>query len=237
MTATTARQYILFNVRNGSDTGQYSTTNQDLAIMAIGARLVEEAKVTRSVDEVDLVQDEEEVDFSAVSGFLPEYLIETGIRIEQDDNFTDSEDLESFDVVSMSRIARLKTCGTSSGTPRYIAFDISDNAIQTAIVYPAPDADGVLSVTWAPPFTSYTAGTASPGAVTLNIRDSILIEALLRGGPAYLQASQPEHAQQVALSEQRLVQWITTCKGKGNSGARVIHRTSARTLRDRGTTW
>ncbi len=307
MTLTTARQYARLSCRNGNDTSAYPNTSVDLAISAIGARLHEEARVTRSIDTVDLDQDTETVSFSGLTGFLPEYLTDFAVRVKSEPfatavlsagvvasitvnysliydtapavtfsggdgtgatatanltlgrvtSFTvsdggsgytsvpavlldgvrynydpTSDDLSDLNVVSIDEIQNDKfRYGTGSGTPKDIAFEVEANAVASCFVWPAPSSDGLLEVCWTPPFTTFTAGTASPDSVSLNIRDSILIEALRLGGPAYLQRNEPENMAAALQSETDLKRYISTLSGKGSHGAKSIRHMS---LRDRG---
>lgn len=232
MTLTTARLYARFNVRNGNDSSVYTDTSVDLAIAAIGARLVEDARLTRSIDTVSLVADTEAVSFSAPAGFLPEFLCDFKIRIVKDSNYADDDRLTSLSIVTPPQIAANKArCGTSSGVPREIAFEVEANAVESAIVWPPPKAAGSMEVCWANPFATFTAGTVSPNGVTFNVRDSILMDALRLGGPAYLQSNEPENARSAADSEAKLTAFIAKQIGKGGDGAQVIHRLSVRDLR------
>lgn len=225
MNAVTARLYARFNVRNGTDTSMYTDTAVDLAIMAIGNRLVEDARVTRSIDTVAMTADTEAVSVSALTGFLPEFVIGPGIRVVADSNYANSDCLESLNQVSISSIAEAKACrGTSSGVPRLIAFEVEANAVASVIIWPPPKATGSLEFTWFPPFTVYTAGTMSPTGVTMNVRDSILIDALRLGGPAYLQSNEPENANWAAQSESKLAAYIMKQMGKGGDGAKSLGR-------------
>lgn len=232
MTLTTARSYVLANVRNGNDQSMYDATAQDMAIAGIGNRIVEETRVTRKIDTVSLLASMEAVDFSALTGFLPEFVIGTGIRLVVSSDYTDSDCLEPLSRVSMAEIARAKArCNISSGVPRLIAFEVDTNAVESAIVWPPPKANGSLEVCWYPPFVQFTPGAGDPDSTILNVRDSIMIDALRLGGPAYLQANEPPNAENAARSETNLAAFILKQMGKGGDGSNILIRTP---LRDRG---
>lgn len=231
MTLTTARQHLLLNVRNGSDSSMYDDTSRDLVIQEIGARLVEQARVTRQVDSVTLAESDDTPDFSSLTGFLPEFVTAPGIRIVEDGtNYLSSDDLRGLRLVSLEVIAARRLISTSNDIPRLIAFTVEDGAVNAAQLWPPPKAAGSLEVNWCPPFTSFTAGTDTPDDVTLNIRDSILMEALRLGGPAYLQCNEKENAGPAAQSEAKLAAFIQSIRGKGGDGENCFVRMTDRDL-------
>lgn len=237
MNLTTARSYVLSNVRNGNDTSMYPAVAQDMAIAGIGNRVVEETKVTRKTDTVVITASTAAVDFSALTGFLPEFLIDSAIRVIADSNYTYGSGLTQVRVVSAGEFARRAECDlTRTGTPEIITFNVQGNAVSSAAVFPLPKTTGSMEVHWYPPFVQFTPGAGDPDSTTLNVRDSIMIDALRLGGPAYLQCNEPENAQWAAQSETKLAAFILKQMGKGGDGSRVMIRTPLRS-RDYGRGW
>lgn len=199
MTLTAARAMVREYARNAGDSTMYSDTKIDHAIQAAGSEFCRETGFLRTMTTLAL---------TAASNVLP--TLPTDFRPENiREAFTTADDV---DVVNYSEIAE---ADADSGPPTQVAFS-SDSA---GIVYPTPTVDTSLYIWYYQPFTPFTAGTASPGSVTITLPDDALIPCLIYGATSKLQFNEPEHGYAVAAATQ-FQQHIARYRGRGGLGVR-----------------
>ena len=81
MNLTTARNLVRRHLKSGGDSNRYSAAQLDDAIYVVGSELAREARCTRATSSVSLVANTSTIDFSTLTGFRPDLLIEDGIYI------------------------------------------------------------------------------------------------------------------------------------------------------------
>jgi hypothetical protein len=217
-TLTTARALVRQFARNAGESSMYSDADVDRAIQAIGDDWIHHTRCTRTLSDLSLTADDSDLpslSSLATAGFLPEQIVRVYIASEGD-----------LSVVPHETLLYEQEVNPRTDTPEWLAFTTAT----AGEVYPTPDTAYTLKVLWVPPLTSFTAGTASPDAVSLNIPDHHLRLALIYGATALLQHNEVEHAYATASWQKYLV-WRASHAGTGGMGAKTIRRSKEREAR------
>jgi hypothetical protein len=178
VTLTTARAIVRQFARNAQDSSMYDTADVDRAIAFIGTRFCRVTKCVKTKTAMTALTISSAALPAFPTGFRPERLIRAYIT-----------DYPMLRVVDTDLLRRWRNTTPRTDTPEMIAFDSQT----TGEVYPTPVAASVITLLWWESFTTFTAGTATPDAVTLNIPEDILNEILVWGPPCVLQWNDPEH--------------------------------------------
>lgn len=218
MTLTTAREIVRQFARNAAgDNSIYSDSDVDRAIQHIGDDFLSHTRCTLDTEAINLYEDDP--DFAeGPDGFSPDRMVKMWIPEEC-----------VLNVVPLDFIIDKQASDPKTGLPTYLAFDsitVDNSGVQqtSGSVYPTPDDDYTLWVMWVATLTSFTAGTATPGSVYLNIADHQLRPALQYGAPAILQHNDIEHAY-ASASWAKYIQHRDYTKGRGSLGSRMSERT------------
>ncbi len=190
-------------IKSGGDPSRFSALDADLFIKWAGNKFVNRTRCTRSVDAVDLIEGDPEVDFAALAdnGFHPDMLIESGAMIVADANYSASEVAGGIEIIGIGDI-RQKQARASTGTPKYFGF--AD--MTTVEAYPTPKADGESAITWSPPFTDFIPGTQGNYNASINY---YLGDVVASGGNLYtcIQPNGPASAQDPASAVTYWTSW------------------------------
>lgn len=196
----------------GSDTADtvlYSNSDVDRAIQALGDDLAFHTNVTRTTDTENCTADDPDLDLSGLTDFKAERIL--GIYLTDPDDSSKEYDL---DIIDAGQMRALRRADDSSTTPELIAFTSDTDAR----LYPTPDVAYVATVEWKAPFTSFTAGTATPDTVDLNIPDEYWRTALMLGGTALLQHTDPKR-RYASESWLKYVEFRNLIRGRAGSRA------------------
>lgn len=211
MNLTDARSYVRNYARNAKSSTAYSDAMVDQAIAAVGNKFVRETKCTRQRDTVDVTSGDATVDFSDIATFRNDLLLDARI-----DSTLAQQNLIITDVADVRDSAYLNT---GEAFPLWIGFDTPTSAE----LWPTPNADYTLIAYWYAPFTTWTLGTATPNAVTLNIPEDLIIDVLMYGAASALQSNEPEHGY-TETAWAKFLAHITASKGLARSGVQVVQR-------------
>lgn len=178
MTIADARAYFVQYARNADD---YSTTQQDRAIIMAGNDFVNRTRCTRTTfANVTTTDGSNNIDPTEwPTGFRPD-------RLQRLWYATDFE--QGIKIGDISDVLAMHDHSAEEGEPTHIAF----TEFTKAVVYPTPDAAYEISGIWVPPFTVYEAGTTTTSTV-LNIPDDLIIPVITYGAVAVSQHSLIEH--------------------------------------------
>lgn len=210
MTLTTARAWVRQFARNAGSSAMYSNEMIDRALQSVGNRFCRVTRCLPRLDGLELTADAADVPISDLAGtFRPEHLIRAYLEGYSG----------ALELVDFNDLADLQADEASSAQPTKLAF----SSPREARVYPTPDVDYTLQVRWWQPFTIWTAGTAAPDDVTLNIPEEILTEILPYGPTSILQHNEPE-MKYAAQSWQKYLEVETRMKGSGSLAARLVSR-------------
>lgn len=173
MILTEARETVRDGVLHISQ-NTFEDAKIDRAIRFPGNDFVNHTKCTRATADVAITSSTPALDITATSGmsaFHPGQLINCRIGTRR-----------PLDVVDFNYMLHLHENHTASGRPTHIAF----NGPGDALLYPTPDANYTLKVTWDEPFTVWTPGDNDPDNITLNIPDRYIDAVLWFGASAAL---------------------------------------------------
>ncbi len=209
-------------VKSGGDPSRFSDFDIDFAIRTFGNDFVNRARCTRTISTLDLLLNNPAVDFSSLTGFVPDLLYEYGALVVSSDwatatlsagavasiavNYsaiyattpaiTFTGDVAcGMEITGLGDLYEMRRCGSSSGTPQHLAF----KSMSAADVYPPPKADGALNVCWTPTFTDFVPGTQGnySAAVNYYLGDVVLSSSLaytcIQSGIAQTPASSPTY--------------------------------------------
>lgn len=174
MYLSTVRGIARRRLRSGNDSVRYQEIDLDDAFRLAGNEFTRRTNCTRSYDSLAIVLDTETVDISALTGFRPDMIIDEGIRVDADANYSTTDVYRPLRVVNLDEFNAAKVrYGTTSGTPRLITFP----TFTTAKIFPVPKATGTMHIHWTPPLTVWTPGVAQVTAVlTAGAVSSITIQ-------------------------------------------------------------
>jgi hypothetical protein len=175
MILSTARLVSRDWLRSGGSSVRYEERDLDRSIRFFGNDFVRRTGCAdKSLDSITLTIDDEDVDFSTLTGFRPEMILNAAVTVDSNYLASDEDVAAGLKVVPARQIAVEKfSSGTGSGTPRLLAF----TGHTSGIVYPAPLTTGTFDVTWSPPFTTWEYGVAQVTAVlTAGVVTSITIQ-------------------------------------------------------------
>ena len=222
MTLTTAREIVRQFARNvAGDNSIYSDSDIDRSIQMVGEDYLQFTHSTLSVDGVNFYEDDPDF-LNLPEGFSPDRLIRFWIPEET-----------TLSIVPLDFIIEKQADDPQTGLPLYAAFDSrevnSDGLHESAgSVWPTPNDDFTAYIQWVPPFTSFTAGTASPNSVIFNIANDQFRQVLMTGAVGVLQRNDAEHKDLARKNWDEYVQYRTRMVGRNGLGARI----SIRTLED-----
>lgn len=202
MTLDTARS-ILTNSVLHVGASSYTAAKLDNAIMICGNYFVEQTKCAKSTFTITTV--------NGTKTFNP---TTTAADFEPDNVL--NADISDWPVlVTPWRNISMRYGGGSaeSGKPRYMGF----RSRTEGIFYPTPDDAYSLNINYWLPFTSWTAGTGSPGSVTLNIPQRFMYQVLWYGaGPSLISGQAGTTALDNAW--RKFEDWVERCKGASTTG-------------------
>jgi len=166
MILTDARTYIAESALNSS-VDALDAERIDRGIQFGLGYFIEETRCTRTVDTVPWVNGSNAIDVPATitNEFQPSKVERVTV---------DNADRDPVAVVDFDEMLRLIRDEGGTGTPEYIGWESEADGR----VYPQPDAAGNLKITHVPALISFTAGTGSPGSVTLNVPERWIRPAL-----------------------------------------------------------
>ena len=212
MNLTTARLWVRQFARNAGDSSVYSDTDIDRAIYTVGERFARMTRCVRTASSVDLTADDATVDFSGVTGFLPEQIISAYVLTEAN----------AVAVVKWEDLYQ-KQINTPTGNDPCQRRELAFETPTIANIWPAPTEDGTLRVRWWETFTTWTLGVADGTSTTFNLPDQYLTEILTYGAPACLQHNSEEHGY-MGESWKKYLEFEQRMMGAGNLGARSARR-------------
>lgn len=223
MTLTDARAMVRQFARNAGSSDMYSDTEVDRAIQTVGYRF---CRVTRCIQssylaDEGLAEGIYGASFTLAStlgaAFRPEHTL--AVLISEGGDLQDSE-FRRLEIVSYEELMAMHA-SVDEATPTHCAWESVSSTAAVLRLWPISDGDYDLTVRFWVPFTTFTAGTASPSGVTLNIIDAHLAEILPYGPPAILQHTEPEHAY-ASQSWQKYLEFERSMMGAGSLGARQM---------------
>ena len=205
MTLAAARTIVRASARNGTDTTAYGNAAVDQAIATVGQRF---CRITRYLSSSSTA------DASTTTGVVTcpvdrAYLVSALLEGHAD----------ALDVVPYEQLWRaIQEQDTSE---HLMAF----TSTTSATLYPVPTTgeETVTFLYWQP-FTTFTAGTATPDSVVLNIPEAILAEILPWGPPALLQHHEPEHQYHASPAWDRYLEIERSFAGAGTGVRKVQMR-------------
>lgn len=196
-------------------TGTDNLTRVDYAIKAAGDEFVRRTRCTILTDEtLTLTADSEVLDTSGLTTFHPSRIVNIEVEHPTTGTVYPAQQV-NYRYVRQARL---------NGAERYWWYPYTNSADQVgitdvfawrdanrAIVAPLPGLAWKVLITYWVPFTSWTYGTASPGAVTLNIPDDMIHGVLNSGFRCYFNAaSSPASA---SLDRSLFDKHIRECSG------------------------
>lgn len=213
-----AREILELTTRlPGSETsaGTNNLKRVDYAIRAAGEEFVRRTRCTRKTnDSLTLTADSRNFSTGSIADFHPSRLINIEVEhptegtIYPADNFNYRHvRSESLHGISYHIWQNAHPDTRPGGTPDRFAWRDDNNAI----VDPEPDVAWKVRLVYWAPFTSWTIGTASPGGVTLNIPDHLIIPVIEHGARAYLQSA--VNPRQAAFGRELFEQHINATRG------------------------
>lgn len=207
MTIAEARLYVTQFARNADE---YTATELDRAILAIGKDFVNRTRCTRQLSTVALILNQRDfVTADLPTDFRPDRLIRAYIGTKPE-----------LDVADYSEVMALHNLGAITGLPAKIGFD----SFSSGSVYPTCDAAYSLKLNWSPPFTVYTPGTATT-STQLNIPDDLIIPVMMYGAVSRLQHFMPEHQSFIATAREEYEMHVRRTKGAlATQGAQTASR-------------
>lgn len=157
MSLTEAREIVFSNiVRSG---GIWTNVKCDHAIKGALRWANFRSPLLRSRSTFAVGNNDEDVDIPAsVTGFHDVKLIHARIGADP------------VEVVSMEQMRRLRDVETATGQPERIAFETPNNCF----LHPKSNGSYTLTLVWRPDIAGFTAGTASPDAITFAIPADIM---------------------------------------------------------------
>jgi hypothetical protein len=210
MTLTTARALCRDHLRNGLDETLYSNTRLDRDIITLGLRLARSVRSVKASETIVLTPDDPDFDLASDSTCTPDALMEAYIVGEPD----------PLKLVEWTELQRLREDEPLTGVPEYIAFDDANDGE----LYPTPSSAYSLVLRFSAPFTTFTAGTATPDIVTLSLPYDLLAEVLPFGIPGLIHRSEPENQAYASQCWEEYLRLENSMPGHGNLGARRISR-------------
>lgn len=174
-------------------TGTDNLKRIDYAIKAAGDEFVRRTRCTLTTDDtLTLTADSEDFDTSSLADFHPSRLIKIEVKHPTTSTIYPATQVNYLHV----RNARLNgvergpwypysNSADQIGIPNEFAWRDESNAI----VAPLPGVAWEVLLTYWEPFTAWTYGTASPGAVTLNIPDDMIHGVLNSGFRCFFNAA------------------------------------------------
>ena len=211
MLLTEARAWVRQFAANAAsgDTSAYTDANIDRAIKAICDDFIKVTQCTRQLSDLTITIATAAISVSAIANFRPELLLRAYIPAYGQLIRTDFDSLLAMQVEAPSH----------SALPTHIAFTTAT----AGSLYPIPDIAYTAKLLWLPRLTTFTAGTASPDGVALNIADDYLRMILTHGAPALLQHNEKEQ-RYASSSWKKYVEFRDSLIGAGSLGASVATR-------------
>ncbi len=155
LTLTDLRQRLRLAGRNTNDPSYYKTVFLDEAIDRLCARFLRVTRCVKLAFTVNVTAIGNTVDFSSLSGFLPDRI--ERMRIDTA-TLSDKADLNHEPVEEV--LNGLTCAGTSSSVSTYCGQTlIGFTGSTTAKLYPAPAANGTITGTYSPLQVPWTLGT------------------------------------------------------------------------------
>lgn len=217
----------------------YTLTEGHLAIKRALSHFIRETHCTWRTDSVSLDEDDNELDFSAITGFHPERTMRIWSVADDADSTVRTPPL---DVIDYEDILEWRQCNSGSGgAPRQIGFNTT---LTAAIVDYDADQDYTVYVRWWSPLVSFTVGSTSSDTANtiINMPADMVDEVVSTAGVCYLQSNQPEQLKEGVLANlwAKYAAYVESKRGSGNMGVRVVRSVSLDELRARrlgGTSW
>lgn len=220
MTLTVARDIAAQAVIRDGSYNPSDTENVkrlDYAIQAAGQEFMNRVRCDRAVDStLSMTTGVQTVNYSTVTALKPENFLFAEI-VDNTDSLPRRyrilpiayDDMAQLtlrpSLLYQSYVWAALNPNSQLGWPCFLAFN--DDRI-TLWLYPAPQATKVLNLYYWRPFVSWTAGTATPGSVTINIPDDLVYEFLYKGVAYYYDiAEAPANDQYGAKAKNRRQAW------------------------------
>lgn len=217
LTLTTAREIVRRRLKSGNDTDRYADEDIDDAILLTGNDFVTRTGCTLAKDTVSITAASDQVDFSSIDGFRPEFMRQ--LSIVPDSNYVAQQVAQGIDRTDFAEIQLRQGMQPATSIPTMLGF----TSLTQATIYPTPQYSGTLSVLWAPPFVSFTPGTATPDDVTLNIPADMVYAVLIYGATVIVQLTEVENIEKV-LRSGAYEAHVQRSMGRGGLGAQVMQR-------------
>lgn len=198
--------------KNATSTSPYALAEQDRAIYDAWQHFVRETRCTRQSSTIGVSSGDSSIDFSGLTGFDPDRIINLWI-----------DEKPPISVTSIEEIIRRRGTSAQSGTPCLLGF--------TDYVTAIPDknfsADLTINVIWYPPVTEWTFGDTGAGSTQINIKRDLAEEVVRLKGVINLQRNQPQQLKEgvIAGLVAEYNAFVNSKRGAGGLGARSIRRT------------
>lgn len=215
MTVTEARDWITQFLRSGAATSDYSAADKDRGLITVCEQFARMTRCVQVAGTVALTAASAVADCSGLTTFRPERIMSAHLVTKACEL-----QLPGFEDVHRRQIECPR-----SGAPERLAFETT--TATSGIVYPTPDVNYNLRIKWWEPMITFTPGTVTPDAITLNIPRDYLPQILSLGVPSALQANHPSHGY-AGESWKKYLAYEAAMAGAGNTGARVLVRERVR---------
>ena len=211
MTIAQARLVLADAARN-ANSDSFNSTHYDYAILAAGNEFVNATRCISNTSTIALGDSDSTIATGEwATGFRADRLQRAWVRDE-------SEDLQ---IVAYRDVVRMLDEDSTEGVPTHIGFiSTTDNA---AKVWRTTDAAYTVDYVWYPPFTVYTAGTATD-STELNIPEDLIRPVINAGAVSYLLRSMPENASWVDRLRRDFDEHIKRHRFYANTGVRSAPR-------------
>lgn len=221
-----------------TDGAVYTLDEKHRAIRGVLNDFIRRTRCTRQTDTVTLTASSASISFEGVDDFAPDRIIEDGIAVVSDSNYSACDIELGVKRVGPADIrqAAARSSSTYTGTPRLISFTSSNSdtgPVYNATVFPTPKASGTITVTWSPPLTDFTPGGDGANNTTINLPADLAEVAVTTGGVLWLQKGQIENVELNNPLKADYEALVTRSMGLGNLGVNFIQRESVREVRRR----
>lgn len=224
-----ARDWIRQWARNAQSSAQYSESDIDRALYAVGSRF---CRKTRSITTTLFANTEFGVNGGGftinISGavLMPEQLLT--VQVGGTNNGNKLQIIHNDDLLAMVDANTDGDGNTTTGQPVYGAIansldSVGAGAAMAINIYPYADVEyQMICKVWVN-FTRWTMGTASPELVALCIPEPTLVQILSTGAVSFLQFNQPE-MRYASESWAKYLEIERSHQGAGILGLRVLDR-------------
>jgi hypothetical protein len=196
----TAARTLLTTASIHASESQFSNTDKDYAIQSIGYELCEELAVDVGNQEVTLSANQNTVNIQST---LSDFEVNRFIRARIGNSLVE--------LTTWDSILRMYADDTPIGIPNLIAFD-SESAL--GMYAPQPKTGQTMVLTYRKSFVSFTAGTGSPGSVTLNIPEEIVRPVIFWGAKYFLLDGEQDNQQEAQKAYVKYREFIDKIRSK-----------------------